>query len=264
VDASNGSLIVSELGNHRIQVMRDDGSHLRYIGNGKGDAAGQLDGPRGLALSDTGRLFVCDWNSKRIQSWQVNDGSYIGQFGIDSIPRCVVIGPSKDQLFVSLDSHKIAVIGMDGQLIKSIGRGQGAKDGELNNPTGVAFNSRGELLVGERSNKRVSVFDVKNGVNGEFKRKFGHFVTHTKRSYMSRLHIAVDSFDRVIVSDIPSDRLEFFDSNFQSIGQFGSKGNGMGQFSGLHGVRIDEPNGRLIVCDNWNNRLQIIKVPSLE
>ena len=201
----------------------------------------------GLALSDGGRLFVCDYGNKRIQSWQLSDGSYLGLFQVDSNPNCVAIGPSGDQLFVSLDSNKIQVIGMDGQPIRSIGMGEGSRYGQLNTPVGLAFNSHGDLLVGDSNNKRISVFEASSG---EFVTNFGQF--------SGNLHLSIDSFDRVIVSDSESNRLEFFDGGFQSIGQFGSNGNEIGQFNCPQGVWIDEQNGRLIVCDPGNNRLQTV------
>ena len=248
MDKDTGNIIVTEYGNNRVQVMKDDGSHVYFIGNGNGSNPGQLNNPYGLALSDEGRLIVCDCINNRIQYWHMKDGRYLGQFGVESNPQCVAIGPSGDQLFVSLYSNKIGVYGMDGQLIRSIGS-KGSKDGQLNYPIGLAFNSRGNLLVGERNNKRISVFE---GSSGVLKTKLGEFGGYG-------VNMAVDSFDRVIVSDNGSHRLEFFDSNFKSIGKFGSNGNGIGQFNNPNGVWIDEENDCLIVCDSINNRLQIIK-----
>ena len=72
------------------------------------------------------------------------------------------------------------------------------------------------------------------------------------------LHVAVDSFDRIIVSDYESNRLAFFDDEFESISEFGSEGAQPGQFCGPTGVFMDEKNGRLLVCDAGNNRVQIL------
>ena len=73
------------------------------------------------------------------------------------------------------------------------------------------------------------------------------------------LHVAVDSFDRIIVSDEGPHRLTFFDGGFQSIGEFGSKGDQLGQFFRPDGVCVDEKNGRLLVCELCNNRVQILE-----
>ena len=42
------------------------------------------------------------------------------------------------------------------------------------------------------------------------------------------LHLTVDSFDRIIVSDNRNNQIEFFDEEWKSISTFGSKGNELG------------------------------------
>ena len=202
-----------------------------------------------MTISKEGRLIVCDWN-KRLQWWRKEDASHAGLFAVDSIPHCVAIGPSGDQLFVSLVSNKIGVISMDGQPIGSMGNGKGSKNGQLNLPIGVAFNSHGDLLVGDSGNKRICVFEVRSGqcIATFSDRRFGG----------GHLHVAVDSFDRMIVSDYGSNRLSFFDEGSESIGEFGSEGNQLGQFDRPQGVCMDERIVRLLVCDSGNNRVQMV------
>ena len=201
-------------------------------------------------MSQEGRLIVCDHGNKRLQWWRKEDASHAGLFAVDSNPYCVAIGPSGDQLFVSLKSHKIGVISMDGQPIGSMGNGEGSEDGQLNFPIGVAFNSHGDVLVGDSLNKRICVFEVRSGQC---------IATFSDRRFSGwDLHVAVDSFDRIIVSDSGSNRLAFFDGGFESIGEFGSKGNQLGQFDYPQGVCVDEKNGRLLVCEEANHRVQIL------
>jgi len=82
---------------------------------------------------------------------------------------------------------------MDGQPIGSMGHGRGSKDGQLDWPVGVAFNSHGDVLVGDSMNKRICVFEERSGqcIATFSDRRFGG----------GWLHVAVDSFDRIIVSD---------------------------------------------------------------
>ena len=44
-----------------------------------------------------------------------------------------------------------------GQLV-SLFRGQGSKQGQLSNPTGVAVNGEGHLFIAEHYNHKISVF----------------------------------------------------------------------------------------------------------
>jgi len=251
LDPQTGHLVVSEWYNHRIQVIGDDGSHIRLIGNGEGQQDGQFDCPWGLALSNEGDLFVCDNYNQRIERFKMETGEWIGKFAVQLNPSCIALGPTGDELFVSLNSHKIGKYSMDGELIGSIGSGNGSAYGQLNYPTGLAFNSRGDVLVGDSGNRMISVFE---GNTGELMTKFGEF------GYGS-LHLVIDSFDRIIVSDSGNNRLELFDGGFGWIGKFGSRGNQVGQFNYPMGVCMDEINNRLIVCDASNNRLEIIEVP---
>jgi sugar lactone lactonase YvrE len=71
----------------------------------------------------------------------------------------VAIAPNGD-IFVS-DGHvnaRILKFSKDGKLIKMWGK-KGTAPGEFNLPHSLAFDSRGRLLVADRSNKRIQLFD---------------------------------------------------------------------------------------------------------
>ena len=55
-----------------------------------------------------------------------------------------------------------------GQLV-SLFRGQGSKQGQLSNPTGVAVNGEGHLFIAEHYYHKISVFTE----DGQFLRCFG-------------------------------------------------------------------------------------------
>ena len=250
LDRQTGHMVVSEWDNNRIQVIRNDGSHVRFIGHGNGQGNGQFNCPWGLEVWNEGDLFVCDYNNKRVQRWKMESGEWIGSFVVGSYPHCIRLSPTGDRLFVSLGSNKIEEYTMDGELVSDIGFGYGSEDGQLYRPIGLAFNSRGDLFVGDGKNKRISIFEVKSG---EWMCNFGEFGN-------GWLHLVLDSFDQIIVSDSNNHRIEWFNSGLESIGKFGSKGNEVGQFNDPMGVCIDEINNHLIVCDQLNNRLKVMEV----
>ena len=71
----------------------------------------------------------------------------------------VAIAPNGD-IFVS-DGHvnsRIVKFTKDGKFIKAWGK-KGTGPGEFNLPHSIAFDSRGRLLVADRSNKRIQLFD---------------------------------------------------------------------------------------------------------
>jgi len=61
-----GNVIVSDKGNHRIQIFNPDFTEVRIIGN-RGDAYGEFKNPTGLAVDCNGNIFVCDTGNNRIQ-----------------------------------------------------------------------------------------------------------------------------------------------------------------------------------------------------
>src|SRR5438105_326684 len=67
--------------------------------------------------------------------------------------------------------------------------------------------------------------------------------------------IVVDGEGDVYVSDYALDRMVKFGSDGSVLAQWGSSGNGLGQFNAPFGVALDERN-ILYVVDQLNNRLQ--------
>ena len=76
-------------------------------------------------------------------------------------PNDVVVAPNGD-IFVA-EGHggandRILKFSKDGKLIKVIGK-KGAGPGEFNGPHALAFDSKGRLVVGDRSNNRIQILD---------------------------------------------------------------------------------------------------------
>ena len=115
---------------------------------------------------------------------------------------------------------------------------------------GVALNSRGDLFVGDSHNKRVSVFDN----TGDY---LCHFDFGCNFHLYSVIELAIDSFDRIVVSDAISNQISMFNSGFELIGQYGSQGSESGQFNSPKGMWFDR-SSNLVVCDYSNHRLQVI------
>jgi DNA-binding beta-propeller fold protein YncE len=74
-------------------------------------------------------------------------------------PTDVAVAPNGD-VFVA-DGHvnnRIVKLSPEGKFIKQWGK-KGAEPGDFNLPHTLFFDSRGRLLVGDRSNKRIQIFD---------------------------------------------------------------------------------------------------------
>jgi hypothetical protein len=76
-----GNLVVSDYGNHRIQVLRySDGAHLRTIGS-RGAGNGQFSSPVGIAFDGAGHILVADQGNHRVQMLRYSDGAHVRTIG---------------------------------------------------------------------------------------------------------------------------------------------------------------------------------------
>ena len=67
---SAGHIIVADMWNHRVQVLRySDGSHVRTIGS-EGIINGQFKFPCSVLIDGQGRIIVSDTSNHRIQVLQ--------------------------------------------------------------------------------------------------------------------------------------------------------------------------------------------------
>ncbi len=60
-------------------------------------------------------------------------------------------------------NNVIAVNVTTGAVVRTIGKGRGNGIGQLNNPYDVALDGYGNLLVAERENERIAVFNASDG-----------------------------------------------------------------------------------------------------
>ena len=119
---------------------------------------------------------------------------------------------------------------------------------DLNFPYGIAFNSRGEMIVSECDGHQVSVFDV----GGRRVRTFG---SHGDRpeQMISPAGIAVDDTDNIYVSS--EHKLQKFTSSGELIKCIGRSGSKEGEFNDPRGVTIHS--NQVYVCDQGNHRIQV-------
>ena len=88
---------------------------------GRGD--GQLDSPRGLALTASGTILVCEESNHRVSELRVSDGAFVCKWG------------------------------------KNGGSGvRGSNEGEFNDPTTVIIGDDGKVFVSDTENHRIQVF----------------------------------------------------------------------------------------------------------
>ena len=119
---------------------------------------------------------------------------------------------------------------------------------QLNSPHGIAFNSRGEMIVSEHYGRQVSVFDDR----GRKIRTFGSRGDRPEQMIYPA-GIAVDDTDNIYVSS--DHKLQKFTSSGELIKCIGRRGSKEAEFDDPRGVTIHS--NQVYVCDGDNHRIQV-------
>ena len=154
--SANGQLYVANAVNHCVSVFREDGTFIRTIGRGK------LLFPSGVLVHSSGLVYVADGRKHRIAVFS-QEGELVHTFGSEGggkgefeWPFGVAVSPDGHHLYVSdYNNYRVQVFTLEGQYVRDFGTGQ------LKGPHGLTVTSDGSVLVADRGNNRIAVFDKK-------------------------------------------------------------------------------------------------------
>jgi len=137
-----------------------------------------------------------------------------------------------------------------GQPIFQVGT-EGEDGGQLCRPWGVCCDREGNLIVADRSNNRIQVFDCK----GNFLHKFGS--AGSRNGQFDRpAGVCADSQNRIIVADKDNHRIQVFKIDGTFVLKFGERGNKNGQFTYPWDCASNRDN-QILVSDTRNHRVQL-------
>ncbi len=267
--APSGQILVADTGNDRVQVFAGSGKFLSAFGGsfaillakdvGKGE--GKFWFPQGLAVSSSGEIIVVEALNHRVQVFD-GTGKFLRLFGNRGrgngnfdVPNGVAIGV--DNIVVADGKNgRIQVLTKEGKFVDQFGN-EGFGDGQFCILSGVAITSSQQYVV--LDNDRIQVFDKA----GKFQRKFGGGLDGKREPWEPggsfANGVAVGPSDRVIVSYMGKfTGIRVFDLDGTLLAEFGSKGEGNGQFNEPAGVAVDGA-GNIFVADKGNNRVQVLK-----
>ena len=172
----DGSLLVAEGVNKRLQQVTLEGEHVRFIGEGAFDSFI-------IGLATNGVLIAVgkvDWGmggrkclDNRIMLFSVVTGLLVGQFGECGENEGQVVNgerirfmPDGHHIIVTENAfpHRgLSIFTVNGVFVKSIG------NGTLNYPTGIDFTTNGEVVACDIEN-RIVVLPM---TTGALQRKWG-------------------------------------------------------------------------------------------
>ncbi len=180
-----------------------DGNILKQFG------AGMFVWPHGIDVDDDGNVWVADARGQGDRGHQIikfsPDGDVLMRLGTAGVagrtrntfdqPNDVLIAPNGD-IFVA-DGHpadgnnRIVKFSSDGTYLMAWG-GTGSAPGQFRTPHALAMDSQGLLYVGDRSNRRIQVFQQ----DGTFVRDFYNFGRASG--------VTIDGDDNLYVADSES------------------------------------------------------------
>jgi sugar lactone lactonase YvrE len=170
-------------------------------------------------------------------------GSAPGQF---SEPRGLAADARGNLYVADTKNNRIQVFDGNGQFVRSLGAA-GSADGQLKEPGGVAIDSDGSVIVADTWNHRIARF----GADGSW---LGAFTDETRGFFGPRAVVVVR--DWLYVADTGNKRIVRFDKQWKLVSDWGTSGNGPGQFVEPVGLAADSA-GNIYVADTGNHRFQV-------
>ena len=118
----------------------------------------------------------------------------------------------------------------------------------LNRPYGIAFNSRGEMIVSESGGDQIAIFNIR----GQRIQTFGSRGDSPEQMKYPA-SIAIDDMDNIYVTS--NDKLQKFTSSGELIKCVGQRGSKEGEFNDPRGLALHS--NQVYVCDCNNHRIQV-------
>lgn len=255
----DGTIFVADSGNHRIQVFDSEGNFVTSWGE-FGELPGQLNEPWGIAADDE-HVYVADTWNYRIQKF-THDGEHVSAFGSHGAtldpnepnlglfygPRDITLIENNRLAITDTGNHRIQVMDKDGSFQNIVGS-LGSDLGFFNEPVGLATGPNGHIYLVDTWNGRiqelspdllpVSAWPVDSWYS---------------QSIDNKPYVAVDSQNRIYVTDPEGFRVLIFDADGSYLGRFGTYGTAANQFALPIGIAIDAQDN-VYVVDAHNNRV---------
>ncbi|MHB8841636.1 MAG: 6-bladed beta-propeller [Candidatus Aquicultor sp.] len=163
---ANGKLYLSTYGH---VIVYDLKGHVLAKWGHQGRAEGDMDSPSGLTVGKDGSVYISDSLNLRLEAFS-RDGGLLWVKGkpaedIKAVGRtfglpCGIVMDDKNLLYlIDAFDNTIKVLTPKGEQIATLSK-QGSREGELNLPSGIAFDQDGVFAIADKFNDRVQVVKI--------------------------------------------------------------------------------------------------------
>ncbi|RST16891.1 hypothetical protein E2C00_33090 [Streptomyces sp. WAC05374] len=181
-----GNLYIADSENHRIRKVTADGRIDTVVGTGSGGFSGddgpavaaELNCPYGLAVDDTGNLYIADTDNHRVRQvtpdGQIRTVAGTGAPGFSgdggpavsarlNSPYGVAVDGAGSLYITDAENHRVRKVARDGTISTVAGTGTDGFSGDggpatsarMDFPLGVVADTTGTLYVSDHNNHRV-------------------------------------------------------------------------------------------------------------
>ena len=209
-----------------FEMKAVDVAATQTIGPSAGEA-GQLNGPKNVALAGDGSVYVLDTGNNRVLKFDRNgqyqlawgqSGAEPGQF---NEPWGIAVDGQGNVYVADTWNHRIEKFDSQGKFLLQWGGFGDSRDqpdavpGLFYGPRGLAVDADGNLLVVDSGNKRVQKFSPDGQLLGQYGSQGGG-----DGLFSEPVGIAVDSKGNVYVADTWNHRIQKFDGNMKYLSQW--------------------------------------------
>lgn len=191
---TKGDIYVLQRTPSKVMVFNAAGKYLRSWGDGL------FPGAHGLRVDKQNNVWTTDRKLHVVRKF-TRSGELLMTLGTAGVPgdneskvslngpADMVIGPNGDIFVADGESSNTRIVkySKDGTFLKSWGS-KGTEPGQLQTPHSIVMDARGRLLVANRGNKRVEIFDQEGTYLGQITNvgtPYGLFLTRDGILYVS-------------------------------------------------------------------------------
>ena len=223
-----------------------------------GTGNGQFDHAFGVAVDNSGYVYVADTDNHRIQKFtteQIGDfvttwgglGTGDGQF---NYPKGIAVDNSGFVYVAEYGNHRVQKFSSLGTFVTKWGSYGTTGDGEFQGPGGIAVDNSGNVYVADTYNHRIQKFTS----DGTFITKWGSQGSENGQ-FNYPWGIGIDRSGEIFVADSLNRRIQKFTSDGTFMTEWGTQGSGDDQFEQPAGLAVDG-SGYVYVVDYSNHRVQ--------